>query len=43
MDGVADIAREGLIHGHSRIWTDDGRLVATGGSNLLHTPRRQPG
>jgi len=23
-----------LIHGHSRLWTDDGRLVATGGSNL---------
>lgn len=43
VDGVADIAREGLIHGHSRIWTDDGRLVATGGSNLLHTPRRPPG
>lgn len=40
VDGVADVAREGLIHGHSRIWTDDGRLVATGGSNLLHTPRR---
>ena len=39
-DGVADTAREGLIHGHARIWTEDGRLVATGGSNLLHTPRR---
>ena len=40
VDGVADTARSGLIHGHSRLWTDDGRLVATGGSNLLHTPRR---
>jgi acyl-CoA thioesterase len=40
VDGVADAARAGLIHGHSRLWTDDGRLVATGGSNLLHTPRR---
>jgi len=40
VDGVADTARAGLIHGHSRLWTEDGRLVATGGSNLLHTPRR---
>jgi acyl-CoA thioesterase len=40
VDGVADVAGRGLIHGHSRLWTDDGRLVATGGSNLLHTPRR---
>ncbi|WP_374472038.1 thioesterase family protein [Phenylobacterium sp.] len=40
VDGVADAARAGLIHGHSRLWTEDGRLVATGGSNLLHTPRR---
>lgn len=39
-DGAADVAREGLIHGHARIWTEDGRLVASGGSNLLHTPRR---
>lgn len=40
VDGVADVARAGLIHGHSRIWTEDGRPVATGGSNLLVTPRR---
>jgi len=33
--------REGLIHGRSRIWTEDGRLVATGGSNLLHTPLKR--
>lgn len=40
VDGVADVARAGLIHGHSRIWTEDGRPVATGGSNLLVTPHR---
>ena len=39
-DGAADVAREGLIHGHARIWTEDGRRVASGGSNLLYTPRR---
>jgi acyl-CoA thioesterase len=40
VDGVADVARGGLIHGHSRIWTEGGRPIATGGSNLLVTPRR---
>lgn len=41
VDAKADVAREGLIHGHSRIWTPDGRLVASGGSNLLQTTMRQ--
>ena len=40
VDGVADVAGGGLIHGHSRIWTEDDRPIATGGSNLLYTPRR---
>lgn len=39
VDGVADVAGGGLIHGRSRIWTPDGRLVATGGSNMLHVAR----
>jgi acyl-CoA thioesterase II len=39
VDGVADIAGQGLIHGRSRVWTPDGRAVATGGSNMLHVAR----
>lgn len=38
-DAQADIATAGLIHGRGRIWTADGRLVASGGSNLLHVAR----
>jgi len=41
VEGVADVATGGLIHGRNRIWTEDGRLVATGGSNLLVTPLRR--
>lgn len=40
-DARADMASAGLIHGHARIWTPDGRLVASGGSNLLHAPQRR--
>jgi len=32
------VAGSGLVHGHARVWTRDGKLVASGGSNLLHTP-----
>lgn len=39
-DVAADHAGRGLIHGRSRIWAEDGRLIATGGSNMLHTQRR---
>lgn len=40
LDAAADVARAGLIHGRSRLWTEDGRPVATGGSNLIYAPRR---
>lgn len=33
--GTAD---NGLIHGSARLWSADGRLLATGGSNMLVTP-----
>jgi acyl-CoA thioesterase len=29
----------GLIHGVARLWSEDGRLLATGSSNMLVTPR----
>lgn len=40
VDAKADVAGAGLIHGGGRIWTSNGRCVATGGSNLLYAPRR---
>lgn len=40
IDVAADVARDGLIHGHTRVWSEDGRLLASGGSNLLHVPRQ---
>jgi acyl-CoA thioesterase II len=38
LDAAAPVAEAGLIHGHARVWTPDGRLVASGGSNLIHMP-----
>lgn len=35
----SDVAGAGLIFGHARLWSQDGRLIATGASNMLHTPR----
>jgi acyl-CoA thioesterase-2 len=39
VDAQSDVADSGLIHGRSRVWTPDGRIVASGGSNMLHVPR----
>ena len=36
----ADVAGGGLIHGNVHIWSEDGRLLASGGSNLLHVAPR---
>jgi acyl-CoA thioesterase II len=36
----ADAAAGGLIHGNVHIWSDDGRLIASGGSNMLHVARQ---
>ncbi|HEY2068452.1 MAG TPA: thioesterase family protein [Rhizomicrobium sp.] len=38
-DAHADTAVNGLIHGGVDIWADDGRLIASGGSNMLHVVR----
>jgi acyl-CoA thioesterase II len=35
LDACADVAAQGVIHGRGRVWTPDGRPVATGGSNML--------
>ena len=42
VEARAGRAHGGLIHGLGRVWTRDGRLVATGGSNLLHMQQKQP-
>jgi acyl-CoA thioesterase len=38
-DARADVAANGLIHGTVDIWSEDGRAIATGGSNLLVVQR----
>jgi acyl-CoA thioesterase II len=38
-DARADVAVNGLIHGTVDIWSEDGRVIATGGSNLLPVTR----
>jgi acyl-CoA thioesterase II len=39
-DAHADTALGGLIHGGVDIWSEDGRLIASGGSNMLHVAPR---
>ncbi len=39
LDARADAASAGLIHGTASVWSEDGRLIATGGSNMLHFAR----
>ena len=39
VDAHADTAVAGLIHGQARVWTTDGRLIASGGSNMMHVAR----
>lgn len=38
-DAVAPHAGDGLIQGEARVWSRAGRLVASGGSNMLVLPR----
>jgi len=40
VDARSEKAHGGLIHGEGQVWSDDGRLLATGGGQMLHTPRR---
>lgn len=35
VDGMADLADEGLVSGQSRLWSSDGTLIASGFSTLL--------
>jgi acyl-CoA thioesterase II len=38
-DTTSTVAAHGLIGGHAKVWTEDGRLVASGGGQLLCRPR----
>lgn len=40
VDARSQKAGGGLIHGTGQVWSEDGRLIATGGGQMLHTPRR---
>ena len=40
-DAHTDVAGGGLIAGQCDIWSEDGRLLATGGSQMLYTPQRR--
>jgi acyl-CoA thioesterase len=42
LDGEARIATNGLIGGNGRVWSDDGRLLATGVQQLLIRPVPAP-
>ncbi|MEJ0026229.1 MAG: thioesterase family protein [Rhizomicrobium sp.] len=39
VDVHSPTAGNGLIHGTARVWSQDGRLLATGSSHMLVTPR----
>ena len=41
LDGEARIATGGLVGGNGKVWSDDGRLLATGVQQLLIRPVRQ--
>lgn len=40
IDARSETAVGGLIHGTGQVWSQDGRLVATGGGHMLHTQMR---
>ena len=40
VDAESDVARNGLVHGSVRVWSEDGRLIASGGSQCLVVPLR---
>ncbi len=39
VDAHSGTAGDGLIHGLTRVWSEDARLIATGGSQMLHMAR----
>lgn len=40
VDARSEKAHGGLIHGTGQVWSEDGRLLASGNGQMLHTPRR---
>lgn len=42
LDAASPTASHGVVHGTGNVWTADGRLIATGGSNCLVVPLSAP-
>lgn len=40
LDARSETAGGGLIHGTAEVWSEDGRLIASGGGHMLHTVMR---
>lgn len=40
LDARSETAGAGLIHGTAEVWSEDGRLIASGGGHMLHTQLR---
>lgn len=40
IDARSETAGGGLVHGTGQVWSEDGRLIASGGGHMLHTPMR---
>jgi len=38
-DARSGIAKDSLIHGETKVWSEDGRLLASGATHLLHVAR----
>lgn len=43
LDAVSPFAANAIVHGTASLWTQDGRLVASGGGNCLVVPFARPG
>jgi acyl-CoA thioesterase II len=41
LDGHSSMAKDGIVGGDGRVWSDDGRLLCSGVQSMLCTPARQ--
>jgi acyl-CoA thioesterase II len=42
IDGHSPVARDGIVGGTGRVWSEDGRLLCSGVQSMLCRPARQP-
>ncbi len=43
IEARSETAGGGLVHGTGQVWSEDGRLIASGGGHMLHTQMRPRG